>query len=418
MTLPALAYNSPDVMFAAYGVPTGPGVITRAVRVRCHGNPIFIASLVAKHKIDLRGNGVLTDSFDSEDLWKSYYGQYDADVYTGDKGDILSNDGVIGTISVQNAKIYGKAHVGAEGTVDVLKQGLVGTHAWASAGNTGFQDGYVLQDANFTFPLTLLPYTSGMNLGGPETIVTVTYDYSKTTTTSTVYPDPPPWSGVMQTYLTTPVTTPDPPAPGTYVGSVTINNAGSSIIEKTYTYNQIVGTNYTYAVWHTNAVYHTNTYEHVLRDGDYYTADALHGSTIVLGEAQLVMPNGLSMSGSDQITIAPGGSLKMFVDGSEVTIGGNGIINESGYAWNFMMECTPNVKNFSFNGNGEFIGVLIAPEADMTMNGAGHVNNDFIGSLIMNSVTMNGHFSFHYDEALARKFPNPRLLITSWNEIP
>jgi hypothetical protein len=37
---------------------------------------------------------------------------------------------------------------------------------------------------------------------------------------------------------------------------------------------------------------------------------------------------------------------------------------------------------------------------------------------MMNSVTMNGHFSFHYDEALARKFPNPRLLITAWNEIP
>ena len=38
------------------------------------------------------------------------------------------------------------------------------------------------------------------------------------------------------------------------------------------------------------------------------------------------------------------------------------------------------VKTFTFNGNGEFIGVLVAPEADMTMNGAGHVNNDFIGS--------------------------------------
>ena len=26
--------------------------------------------------------------------------------------------------------------------------------------------------------------------------------------------------------------------------------------------------------------------------------------------------------------------------------------------------------------------------------------NDFIGALVMNSVEMNGHFSFHYDEAL------------------
>ena len=34
--------------------------------------------MVAKHKIDLKGNGILTDSFDSESLWKSYFGQYDA----------------------------------------------------------------------------------------------------------------------------------------------------------------------------------------------------------------------------------------------------------------------------------------------------------------------------------------------------
>ena len=31
---------------------------------------------------------------------------------------------------------------------------------------------------------------------------------------------------------------------------------------------------------------------------------------------------------------------------------------------------------------------------------------------------MNGHFSFHYDEALGRLSNNPRLLVTSWDEIP
>lgn len=418
VTLPALAVNTPSVYFAAYGVDLGPGVISRAVRVRCHGNPLFLAAMVAKHKIDLKGNGVLTDSFDSESLWKSYFGQYDATKFTpGDKGDIASNDGVIGTISVQNAKIYGKAHVGAEGSVDILKLGLVGTHAWASQGNTGFQDGYVLQDANFTFPETSLPYSSGLPLGGPETIVTVTYDYVRTVTNSTVYPNPPPWSGVRPILLTTITTSSSHPELGTYVGEVDIHYAGGSEKEKTYTYYKITGTNYSYYLYTTNAIYSTNTYDHVIREGDYYTADDLHGSTVVLGNAQLVLPNGLSMSGSDQITIAPGGSLKMFVDGSQTTVGGNGIINQSGYAWNFMMQCTPNVKDFTFNGNGEFIGVLVAPEANMIMNGGGHVDNDFIGSLMMNSVGMNGHFSFHYDEALSRRFPNPRLLITAWNEI-
>ena len=103
----------------------------------------------------------------------------------------------------------------------------------------------------------------------------------------------------------------------------------------------------------------------------------------------------------------------------QCTVGGNGVINQAGYAENFMLECTASVKTFTFNGNGEFIGVLVAPEADMTMNGGGNANNDFIGSLMMNSVGMNGHFSFHYDEALGRMNPinNARFLIKSWNEI-
>jgi len=36
------------------------------------------------------------------------------------------------------------------------------------------------------------------------------------------------------------------------------------------------------------------------------------------------------------------------------------------------------------------------------MNGGGNAYEDFIGALMVNSVTMNGHFKFHYDEALSR----------------
>ena len=38
----------------------------------------------------------------------------------------------------------------------------------------------------------------------------------------------------------------------------------------------------------------------------------------------------------------------------------------------------------------------------MAMNGAGYANNDFIGAAMMNSITINGHFNLHYDEALGR----------------
>jgi hypothetical protein len=175
---------------------------------------------------------------------------------------------------------------------------------------------------------------------------------------------------------------------------------------------------YAYNLYTTNAISTTNYYDHVITTGDYYTTDDMHGSIIVTGDARLVLPNGLSMSGNDQITIAPGGSLKMFVDGASCTVGGKGILNQAGYAEDFILECTDNVKTVTFNGNGEFIGALVAPEADMTMNGGGHLNNDFIGAVMMNSIGMNGHFSFHYDEALGRLKNNPRLLVKSWDEIP
>jgi hypothetical protein len=37
---------------------------------------------------------------------------------------------------------------------------------------------------------------------------------------------------------------------------------------------------------------------------------------------------------------------------------------------------------------------------------------------MVNRVTMNGHFNFHYDEALGRMPGGGRFLVTQWDEIP
>ena len=100
-----------------------------------------------------------------------------------------------------------------------------------------------------------------------------------------------------------------------------------------------------------------------------------------------------------------------------MTVGGNGVINPSGFAGNFILYSTANVIDFTLNGNGEYTGVLVAPEANVTMNGGGNANLDFTGCLMVNSVGMNGLFKFHYDEALGRMPAKGRYLITSWDEI-
>ena len=66
---------------------------------------------------------------------------------------------------------------------------------------------------------------------------------------------------------------------------------------------------------------------------------------------------------------------------------------------------------------GAVNGVLIAPYADLTINGGGNNTMDFVGCAMVNSAVLNGHVHFHYDECLANYKNNPRDLVTAWNEV-
>jgi len=225
------------------------------------------------------------------------------------------------------------------------------------------------------------------------------------------------------------------PAEGTYVPGTLVSRPNNKwdydkIIGYTYVYNRITGYQYSYytysyptytynfANYATNSVTVTNHYDHVLYSGTYlYTGSSL-GSVIVLGTASLALPNGLSMSGGDSLAIANNGAtLNVYCGGTSASISGNGVINQAGNAVNVIFYCMPTVTSVSFSGNGQFTGILVAPNANVTMNGGGSSNEDFSGALIAGSIHMNGHFKFHYDESLGRKPLFGRLLITSWDEI-
>ena len=99
-----------------------------------------------------------------------------------------------------------------------------------------------------------------------------------------------------------------------------------------------------------------------------------------------------------------------------MTINGNGVINTPGVPANFIVYAATNVTSLTFNGNGTFTGVIVAPGANATLNGGGHGDEDFSGALMANSVTLHGHFKFHYDEALSRRPGDARYLAKSWKE--
>jgi len=447
--LPALAANTPATFFATVGATAAnPGVITRAVRATCGRNPtsLFTAAMVSKHAIDLMGNGVLTDSFDSSNPAKSTSGKYDPSKYRGDFGDVATNDGII--VGVGNANIYGKLHTGPKGGYDLGPNGGVGTHAWQAANGGGMQPGYFLQDANFTFPDTTLPDTTGYLTPQPGDYAVTVYSYTSNSTTTATLPNPLPWGTITTNPVsyTTVSVYPNPVPPGLTTNKTWVFNswnlpnpvpAGTTTnkIHVTgnyyvYTYNYPVYSytyptafDYTYYLFQTNSIVVTNHYDNVLEANRNYVSSALNGNTIVLGpNVRLVLPNGLS--GAEHLFFNyadnsnPG--LTVYAGSTSAAISGNQYINPSGFAGSLIVYCAPTVTSFTLNGNGQFTGVLVAPNANLALNGGGNSEQDFSGSLMVNNVRLNGHFKFHWDEALGRMLSDngARYLVQTWNEIP
>ena len=151
---------------------------------------------------------------------------------------------------------------------------------------------------------------------------------------------------------------------------------------------------------------------------NYFRLNDLSGKITVTGNAVVYVPAGgsVNFTGSkDGITLSPSATLTMYVGAASVTIAGNGIVNP-GSALNFQYYGLPTNTSISVSGNGDFSGAIDAPSAALTMNGFGN-NGSFIGSCIVNSVTMNGGVQFHYDEALAKLGPIRGYIVTSWNEV-
>jgi hypothetical protein len=139
---------------------------------------------------------------------------------------------------------------------------------------------------------------------------------------------------------------------------------------------------------------------------------------IVTGNATLLVEGGnIEITGGGGIVIATNASLALYMNGSEFKAAGNGVVNMSGRASAFSYWGMPNNVNVTLQGNADFIGTIYAPNAAFKLGGGGSSGDDFSGASITKSVTMGGHFKFHYDESLGRIGPRRGYTISSWNEI-
>jgi len=147
-----------------------------------------------------------------------------------------------------------------------------------------------------------------------------------------------------------------------------------------------------------------------------YKVGTLTGQVYVTGNVTLLVTDLVSISSGDYIKLAPGATLKLYVSAPTAAIGGSGVVNYDGYAANFQYYGLPTNTSFDFRANASYTGSIYAPQANFTLGGGGNDPYDFVGACTVNTVKMNGHYHFHFDEAL-RKTPWQGYLVTAWNEM-
>jgi hypothetical protein len=92
--------------------------------------------------------------------------------------------------------------------------------------------------------------------------------------------------------------------------------------------------------------------------------------------------------------------LQIFTTASFSLGGGAWIDNASGHAERLYLFGLPTCTSITFGGNGSFCGCVYAPEAAFNLGGGGNDTQDFVGSSVTKTVTLNGHYNFHFDEYL------------------
>lgn len=283
---------------------------------------------------------------------------------------------------------------------------------------------------NASVQVTLTNYPSPVPAGMTTNITSIT---------QTNVPSPVPAGGY--TINTTAAHSQTRPSAGTYVGSIVTNviSTGppsgrgtwydySNIVSYSYnvisyqyptnSYTYTATFNYTYTGTTTNMAVTTSSYSYVLGTGNYQLSSlSLSGQAamIVTGRAVLYVTGSTAMAGQAQIIIAPGASLKLYCGGS-ADLKGNGIMNNNSSPLNFQMYGLPGCTSIDLGGNAAFTGTMYAPEATFHAGGGGNNQYDCVGAVIVAAVNMNGHFTFHYDEATGRNGPARGYVLTSWNE--
>lgn len=384
--------------------------IGRGVRVSLGMDRLFARGLVAKGTINLNGNNMATDSFDSSNPLYSTGGRYDP-LKRQANGDVASTAGITNAVNIGNANICGHVATGPRGTISLGPNGTVGDLNWVNV-NKSIKPGYVTDDMNMSFPDVKPPFDGAFvntltKEATPRSITTTNFTVSSngTSVASISYP-----AAGYTSITTNTVYVLATAWPTNSPGPISTNKVGNKI--KGYYYPLFTAT---YAGVVTNAVVIASEaeYDYIITDGNWQIGQ-LNGSVYVSGNAVLYVTDNLSI---DALNILPGQSLDLYSAAPSVSLAGNNTLNSDGLAGSFRFWGRPTCTSVTFNGNAGFTGTIYAPQAAFSLNGGGNNTTDFVGASVTKTVDMNGHFNFHYDEALRLTGPTRGYYITSWSEL-
>jgi hypothetical protein len=153
--------NQPFLADLVGGSTATTNYLGRGVRCGAKQVYLFTKAMVAKGNINLSGQNVFTDSFDSGDTNYSTNARYDINKRKPG-GDVATDSSLTNSFAVGNANIYGHVSTGPGGSVSIGINGVVGDFTYGSTHRGSIEPGWRTDDMNVDFPDVVLPYTVGM----------------------------------------------------------------------------------------------------------------------------------------------------------------------------------------------------------------------------------------------------------------
>ncbi len=141
-----------------------------------------------------------------------------------------------------------------------------------------------------------------------------------------------------------------------------------------------------------------------------------HNTITVVGPTILIVDGDFKLSGQAELNIVGTESYLQIYVGGDLDLTGQGVLNDEQNPEAFQVWGTATSgagQTIKVAGNGDFAGILYAPNADLEIKGNGNVSGAAVGE----NITLTGNAAFHYDLNLKNLDSDGSYSISRWREL-